>query len=91
MKLIITFLCFREQDDFSSELSETHSAGSLEFSSDPDDVGYEIEDSSVNAKRKEFLLSKSEKQVFDNSSPVSVENKNKTEYHQDQLCQQKGM
>ncbi|GBL78044.1 Rab effector MyRIP [Araneus ventricosus] len=78
-----------EQDDFSSELSETHSAGSLEFSSDPDDMGSEIEDYSINAKSKKEFLSKSEKQVFVNSSPISVENKNKTEVQQNRLCQLK--
>ncbi|CAL1274772.1 unnamed protein product [Larinioides sclopetarius] len=79
-----------EQEDFSSELSETHSAGSLEFSSDPDDMCSEVEDYNINAKIKK-VLSKSEEQVFDNSSPISVENKNEAEFQQNRSCQLKNV
>ncbi|GFY44696.1 rab effector MyRIP [Trichonephila inaurata madagascariensis] len=75
-----------EQDEYSSELSETHSAGSLEFSSDPDDVSLEIENSSVKVSTPKEILSKSEKQMFSNSSPISVESKKVKE---SKMCQSK--
>ncbi|GFU12903.1 rab effector MyRIP [Nephila pilipes] len=78
-----------EQDEYSSELSETHSAGSLEFSSDPDDISLEIEHSKVKVSTPKEVLSKSEMQMFSNSSPVSVETIKIKENQENKMCQSK--
>ncbi|GIY19484.1 rab effector MyRIP [Caerostris extrusa] len=75
-----------EQEEFSSELSETHSAGSLEFSSDSDDI---ITDSNLVEAPKAVLSKKNdEKSAHDKDIKQSILNSEEKNLKKENIQQQ---
>lgn len=81
---------FREQDELSSELSETHSAGSLEFSSDSDEIRIENANLTLGADSPQSSSSKSLNQAPIEPSPVLIPHKKVIPDKSSKKCHEKG-
>lgn len=84
-------LYFREQDELSSELSEAHSAGSLEFSSDSDEVKTNAVDLKSCADSLQAVASKSLNLATVESSPVVISSEKVAADKCSEKCHVKGL
>ena len=86
----VNFNYFREQDELSSELSETHSAGSLEFSSDSDEIKMENANLTLGADSPQSSSSKSLNQAPVEPSLICMPLKEAIPDRESDKCHDKG-